>query len=113
MLTLAKTRWLRHPEFLPTSAKAEGSLLQAPGRIWSSALARPPFLATCSLWESVDALSEYAYGSTNAAHSDAMAVNREKPFHHQQVFIRFRPYDSVGHLDGKNPLPESWMTKAG
>ena len=81
-------------------------MLEAGGRIWSTAMVKMPLLATCSLWESVDALSEYAYGSANPGHSDAMTVNRAKPFHHQQAFIRFRPYDSVGHLDGKNPLPE-------
>jgi hypothetical protein len=110
VVTLAKTRLLRLPKFLPTSAKAEGALLEAPGRIWSTALAKPPFLATCSMWESVDALSEYAYGAANPAHAEAMKVNHAKPFHHEQAFIRFRPYDSVGHLDGKNPLPDGWLT---
>jgi hypothetical protein len=96
----------RIPRFLRTSSKAEARVVGAPGVIWATALARPPFFATCSLWESTDALSEYAYGSTEpTAHPDAIAVDRATPFHHQSAFIRFRPYRSQGHLDGRNPLP--------
>jgi len=110
-LTMGRFRWSRAWQFFPTSAKAEGRVLEAPGRIWSSGLAKPPFVATCSLWESTDALSDYAYGEAQPAHSDAMAVNRTKPFHRHEVYIRFRPYDTVGHLDGTNPLPEGWLTR--
>ena len=84
-------------------------MLGAPGLIWSTGFAKPPFVATCSLWESGAALSAYAYDSADAPHPAAMRVNQAEPFHHQQAFIRFRPYDSRGGLDGKNALPTSWM----
>ena len=38
----------------------------------ATALARPPFVATCSLWESTRDLATYAYGARQAAHPDAM-----------------------------------------
>jgi hypothetical protein len=57
-----------------------------------------------SLWESSDAAMDYAYSGQQAGHPEAVAANRVKPFHHQQAFIRFRPYASNGKLDGKNPL---------
>ena len=41
-----------------------------------------------------------------------MEVDRAKPFHHEMAFIRFRPYASTGHLGGRNPLPEHWMSPA-
>lgn len=110
VLTLARFKWKRVRAFFRASARAEASLLESPGVIWQTGMAKPPFVATCSLWESTEALSTYAYGSERPGHSESMAENRAKPFHHQQVFIRFRPYDSVGHLDGTNPLPEGWMT---
>lgn len=91
--------------FLRASAKAEGSVLKAPGLIWATGFARPPrFVATCSLWESTRALSTYAYGHSDPSHPDAIANGEAKPFHSQQAFIRFRPYDSHGELGGKNPL---------
>jgi hypothetical protein len=96
--------------FLRASAKAEASVLNAPGLIWATGFARPPrFVATCSLWESTQALATYAYGQSDPGHPDAIAAGEAKPFHSQQVFIRFRPYDRHGELDGKNPLGPGTM----
>ena len=74
-------------------------------------MARPPFVATCSLWESSRALMTYAYGRGEPAHAHAIDAHEAKPFHHQSAFIRFRPYDSRGSLGGKNPLTEGWMAR--
>lgn len=109
VLTLGRLRFARTLPFFRTSAKAEGRVVDAPGLIWATGIARPPFVSTCSLWEDSTALSTYAYGDDHPQHSDAIASDRAKGFHHQSAFIRFRPYASVGHLDGKNPLPEGWL----
>jgi hypothetical protein len=104
-LTLGRPRASQLIRFLRTSAKAEASVVVAPGLTWATGLARPPSLvATCSLWDSTRALSTFAYGHRDPAHPDAIATGEAKPFHHQQAFIRFRPYDSHGHLQGRNPL---------
>jgi hypothetical protein len=108
VLTLGRLRPTQAVRFFRTSARAERAAREAPGLTWGTALARPPFVATCSLWQSTQALSAYAFGRT-PAHPDAIAADKAKPFHHQSAFIRFRPYDSVGSLGGKNPLPERWM----
>jgi len=109
VLTLGRLRMTQLPRFLRTSARAEGRALEAPGMIWATGLARPPFVATCSLWESTKTLSTYAYGRAEPAHADAIAENEAKAFHHQSAFVRFRPYGSEGSLDGKNPLPADWL----
>jgi hypothetical protein len=108
-LTLGHLRFSQAGRFLRSSAKAERRALGAPGLIWATALARPPFVSTCSLWESTRALSTYAYGRAEPAHPEAIAAGERKPFHKQQAFIRFRPTATAGALDGRNPLPESWM----
>jgi hypothetical protein len=93
------------PRFLRASARAEAAVLAAPGLTWATGIARvPKIVATCSLWETARAAATYAYGRRQPAHPDAIAASEEKPFHHQQAFIRFRPYAAQGHLDGKNPL---------
>jgi hypothetical protein len=97
---------------LRVSAAAEGRVLEAPGLIWATGLARPPFVSTCSLWESTKALSSYAFGRAEPAHANAIAEDQAKAFHHQSAFIRFRPYASEGRLDGKNPLPGDWLPAA-
>jgi hypothetical protein len=109
VLTLGRLRYRRAIPFFRASNKAENAVVAAPGLIWTTGMARPPFLATCSLWESATAAAAYAYGTDGAAHPSAITVDRAKPFHHQSAFIRFRPYGSVGHLDGKNPLAEHWL----
>ncbi len=108
VLTLGRLRAGQAVRFFRTSAKAERAAREAPGMTWATALARPPFVATCSLWQSTQALSAYAFGHV-PAHPDAIAADKAKPFHRQSAFIRFRPYDSRGGLGGKNPLPERWM----
>jgi hypothetical protein len=110
VLTLGRLRLSQTVRFLRTSAKAEARAVEAPGMIWATGLARPPFVATCSLWESTRALSTYAFGHTEPAHADAITEGEKKEFHHQSAFIRFRPYGSEGGLDGKNPLAECWST---
>ena len=107
VLTFGRLRITQALRFLRASAKAEGAVIAAPGLIWATGLGRPPFLATCSLWESSRAASTYAYGPGNPAHQNAITTDRARPFHHQSAFIRFRPYGSVGRLVGKNPLLEN------
>lgn len=108
VLTLARTRMSQIVRFLRTSQKAEGAAASAPGLIWATAAAMPPFFATVSLWDSTRSLSTYAYGRSEPAHHDAIEVDKGKPFHHDSTFVRFRPYASKGSLDGKNALPADW-----
>jgi hypothetical protein len=106
VLTLGRLRLSQAVRFLRTSAKAEGAVVGSPGLVWATGLARPPFVSTCSLWESTQALSTYAYGDRHAPHPDAIAVDQAKPFHKMSAFIRFRPYGTRGHLEGRNPLSD-------
>jgi len=109
-ITMGRLRTSQAIRFLRASAKAEGAVLEAPGVTFTTGLARPPsFVSTFSLWESTRALSTYAYGSKEPAHPDAIANGEAKPFHHQQAFIRFRPYASQGRLEGKNPLAAAFV----
>ena len=110
VLTLGRLRLTQAPRFLRTSNRAENSVRAAPGLVWATGMARPPFVSTCSLWESTEALSAYAYDTADPAHPDAIAADRAKPFHHEEAFIRFRPYASQGSLAGRNPLAEAWMS---
>ena len=72
VLTLGRLRLTQAVRFLKASNKAENGVLGAEGLIWATGMARPPFVATCSLWESTDALSAYAYGSDAGPHPAAI-----------------------------------------
>jgi hypothetical protein len=108
VLTLGRLRLTRAVRFLRTSAKAEAAALAAPGALWTTAVAKPPFVSTCSLWESTQALSSYAYGHVRG-HPDAIHADAKKPFHHRSAFVRFRPYHVEGSLGGRNPLAENTL----
>jgi hypothetical protein len=105
VFTLGRLRISQGIRFLRASARAEAAVLQAPGLIWATGLGRPPFVATCSLWRDYDSIANYAFQPPDAAHPSAIAQGRQKPFHKQEAFIRFKPYAVAGELRGKNPLP--------
>lgn len=107
VLTLGRLRLSQTVRFLRASAKAEGAAATADGLIWATGLARPPLVATCSLWESSAAAQTYAYGHSDGdtPHADAIQAGNAKPFHQREAFIRFRPEVISGGLRGANPLP--------
>jgi hypothetical protein len=105
VLTLGRLRLSQSVRFLKASAAAEGLALREPAFLAGTALARPPALvATFSLWRSVDAMRAYAVGKVDRGHVAATRAHAGRPFHHESAFIRFRPYDSAGNWDGKDPL---------
>ncbi len=104
VLTLGRVRVPRAISFLRASTKAEAATYDAKGMIWGTAMARPPFVATCSLWENSEAIAAYAFGADGEPHPGAIQADRTKPFHHESAFIRFRPYAVNGSLSGRNPL---------
>jgi hypothetical protein len=104
VLTLAKTKFSRVVPFFRASQPAEKAVVKAPGNVFSSAVLRPPFISSVSLWESSDAAMDYAFSGRQAGHPEAIAAGRIKPFHHQQAFIRLAIDDIRGALEGHNPL---------
>jgi hypothetical protein len=113
VFTLGRLRLTQTRRFIRTSAQAEGAATQAPGLVWGTGLARPPFVATCSVWESSRALATYAYGHSEPAHHNAIETDQTKPFHHQSAFIRFRPLASSGSLGGRNPFTDTAILPSG
>ena len=105
VLTLAKTKLSRFPSFFRASQPAEKAVVRSPGNVFSSAVLRPPFISSVSLWESSDSAMDYAYSGHQHGHPEAIAAGRAKPFHHQQAFIRLAITAVRGSLAGRNPLP--------
>ena len=108
VLTLGRVRLRRVRQFIKTSTIAEAAVGSAPGGVWATGFAKPPFVATCSLWESTEALAAYAYGVPGGPHPQAIAADRANPFHRRSAFVRFEPVSITGSLDGRNPLPAGW-----
>lgn len=105
VLTLAKTKLSRLLPFFRASRPAEKAVVKAPGNLFSSAVLRPPFISSVSLWESSDAPMDYAFNGRQMGHPEAIAAGRAKPFHHQQAFVRLAVDAVRGSLAGRNALP--------
>ncbi len=103
VITLANTRFTQLHRFLPATRRAEASVAAAPGLRWGTAVAKPPFVATISIWDDDAALAEYAYPHASA-HAAAMQADRSEPFHHDMTFVRLAPYELTGALGGRNPV---------
>ena len=105
VLTLGRPRLLRLPSFLRTSRPAERLAVNHPGMVAGTAGARlPRFVATFSIWRTVSEMRDFALGRPDASHLNAIKADRKKTFHHQEAFVRFRPYTSSGSWDGRDPL---------
>jgi hypothetical protein len=107
VLTLGRLR-LRHVvRFKRASAPAEGLALKSPDMLAGTALAHPPrVVATFSLWATTSGMRAYAEGRTKPGHRAAVHAHAKRSFHHESVFIRFRPYGARGLWDGREPLSE-------
>jgi hypothetical protein len=104
VLTLGWLRLNRLRPFLRSSAPAESDAVTDPALLATTGLARPPHLfSTFSLWQSAAGMRDYAV-RPGGGHSAAVRADRERSFHHESAFIRFRPYASHGHWDGRDPL---------
>lgn len=105
VFTLGWLRLTQAPRFFRHSDRASAAVVGRPGLVWATAAVRPPhFVATCSVWESTEALSRYAYGRGQPAHPEAIAAGQAQPFHHVEAFLRFRPLEETGGLGGRNPF---------
>jgi hypothetical protein len=103
--TLGRLRLSQTIRFLRASRPAERAAISADGFLWGTAAARPPFVATFSVWSSDEAAAAYAYSDPNAGHPQAITKQRRKDFHHESAFIRFAPVRLTGTLPGA-PLLE-------
>ena len=105
VLTLGRPRGRTFLRFARTSRPAEKLARDHPGLVKGTAAARlPRFVATLSIWRTVSEMRDYALGRPDPRHLDAIKANRVTPFHHQDAFVRFRPYASSGSWGGSDPL---------
>ena len=102
--TLGRLRFSQAVRFFRASRPAERGAIGADGFVWGTAAARPPFMATVSVWSSDDAAAAYAYADPHAGHPRAIAEQRRKDFHHQSAFVRYAVISTTGALPGEPAL---------
>jgi hypothetical protein len=105
--TLGRLRFSQTLRFLLASRPAERAAIRADGFEWGTASARPPFVATVSMWSSDEAAAAYAYADAEAGHPRAIARQRRKDFHHESAFVRYAVMSTSGALPGAPPTPSA------
>ncbi|MBV8691800.1 MAG: spheroidene monooxygenase [Actinobacteria bacterium] len=108
--TLGRLRLSQTLRFLRASRPAERAAIDADGFLWGTAAARPPFVATVSVWSSDDAAAAYAYGDAQAGHPQAIARQRKKDFHQYSAFIRYAIVSTTGAVSATSPVPDVGRT---
>ena len=91
--TIRKKYLLRFWKYVPHSQKPLG---KSKGLLYSKGIGETPFtdMATFSLWESMEAMKAYAYGTD--AHKEAIRKTRELGWYREELFARFRPFRIEG-----------------
>ncbi len=103
-LTYGRLKLRRTVAFLRSSARAQADAVAHGGLLSATGLTRPPRLvSTFSLWSSAAAMGDYT--RVGAGHSAAVRANAERQFHHESIFIRFRPYDVHGDWGHESSSP--------
>ena len=84
----------------PVARLMEGS----PGYITSVGVGEAPLFrqATFSVWENMESMKSFAYGSKE--HAEVIRKTRQENWYSEELFARFQIISSYGCLNGKNPL---------
>ena len=103
VLTRASIRWPKAPRFWRYVAPTSATVADAPGVRAAIGLGELPVVrqATFSLWESAQAMRQYAYRSEK--HQEVIRLTRQEQWYGEELFARFRVLRSEGTWDGHNP----------
>ena len=104
VLTRASIRWRKAQRFWQFVEPTSAALAHAAGVRAAIGLGELPLVrqATFSVWESAQAMQEYAY--KDAKHREVIQLTRREKWYGEELFARFRVLGSTGTLDGRDPL---------
>jgi hypothetical protein len=104
VLTRASIRLRRAPRFWRFVEPTSRALAGTEGLQLAIGLGELPLVrqATFSVWESVQAMQQYAY--RDVRHREVIQLTRQEGWYSEELFARFRVLRSTGTVDGKNPM---------
>ena len=104
VLTRATIRMSRLKNFWSNVDVVASLMADAPGYITSFGIGEAPVYrqATFSVWQSIDDVKAFAYGSKE--HAEVIRKTRDEQWYSEELFARFKPIASFGTINGKDPL---------
>ncbi|MBC6989825.1 spheroidene monooxygenase [Hymenobacter sp. BT491] len=104
VLTRASIRLLKAPRFWKFVPQTSTALAEASGLLASIGLGELPLVrqATFSLWESAEAMQQYAY--RGPLHREVIQRTRAEQWYKEELFARFRVLKTEGTWNGQRVL---------
>ena len=104
VLTRATIRFAKLKGFWSNVNGVANKMTDAEGFIASIGIGEAPVYrqATFSIWQSIDDVKKFAYGSKD--HAEVIKKTRTGNWYSEELFARFKPIASFGTINGKNPL---------
>lgn len=104
VLTRATIKMSRLQNFWSHVDEIADLMLTAPGYITSIGVGEAPVYrqATFSVWESMEHMRAFAYGSKQ--HAEVIKKTRSEGWYSEELFARFAIINSRGTINGKDPL---------
>lgn len=104
VLTRATIKISRLKNFWSHVDEVANLMVGAPGYITSIGVGEAPVYrqATFSIWQDMEAMKAFAYGSKE--HAEVIKKTRSEGWYSEELFARFRIIKSTGTLNGKDPL---------
>lgn len=104
VLTRASIRFSKLKRFWSHVDPVAQIMAKADGYLHSVGIGEAPFMrqATLSVWESMELMKSFAYGSKE--HADVIKKTRKENWYSEELFARFKVISSSGKLNGINPL---------
>ena len=111
VLTRASIRLRKTPRFWQFVEPTSAALADAVGVRAAIGLGELPIVrqATFSVWESAQAMQEYAY--RDVRHREVIKLTRSEQWYGEEMFARFQVLASHGTLDGQDPLAGLLMSR--
>jgi hypothetical protein len=106
--TIRTGQLVRFWQAVPRASRAAG---RAEGRLFSLGIGEVPLVqqATYSLWESEDAIKQFAYRTH--AHQAAIRDTHRYNWYSEELFARFAPVATIGTWAGTVPVGDAGVTR--
>jgi heme-degrading monooxygenase HmoA len=104
VLTRATIRLNKLKGFWSNVDSVANLMTSAKGYITSFGIGEAPVYrqATFSIWETLDDVKAFAYGSRE--HAEVIKKTRNENWYSEELFARFKPIATFGTIKGKDPL---------
>ena len=104
ILTRATIRASRLKNFWSHVDEVAEVMAAAPGYITSIGIGEAPVYrqATFSIWQNAEVVKGFAY--RDKKHAEVIRKTRQENWYSEELFARFKPLETWGTINGKNPL---------